>query len=300
MTQAFLFPSATWQRIRRVGLTLAAVALALLAGQRLWIHYQVEPWTPDGRVRADIVRITPDVSGLVTEVFVTNDQRVEEGDPLFQIDRRRYVLALRETAAEMLARRTEMEQARRDAERALALGDVISKEDREDSLSRQILAEAALTRAEVARDLASLDLARTTVRAPTDGVLSDFALRAGDYVTAGTPVLALIDARSYRVEGYFEETKLSRIEVGQPALVRLMGEQRTLSGHVQSIAMGIEDRDRGAGDSLLPDVNPTFSWVRLAQRVPVRIRLDALPEDGLVVGRTATVIVLPFDQTARR
>lgn len=282
-------------RTRRVVLTLAVVGLAVVAGRWLWVHYQVEPWTPDGRVRADIVQVAPDVSGLVTEVFVTNDQRVRKGQPLFQIDRDRYVLALRQAAAEILARRSAFEQARREAARAVALGTMISKEDRETSHAKQDQAEAALIQAGVARDLAALDLERTTVKAPLDGVLSDLSLRVGNYVAAGKPVLALIDASSYRVEGYFEETKLQRIAVGQPAQVRLMGERRVLQGHVQSIAMGIEDRDRAAGASLLPNVNPTFSWVRLAQRVPVRIALDDLPAlaASLVVGRTATVSVVP-------
>lgn len=281
-------------RTRRVVLTLAVVGLAAFAGRWLWVHYQVEPWTPDGRVRADIVQVAPDVSGLVTEVFVTNDQRVRKGQPLFQIDRDRYVLALRQAAAEILARRSAFEQARREAVRAVALGTMISKEDCETSHARQDQAEAALTQAGVARDLAALDLERTVVKAPLDGVLSDLSLRVGNYVAAGKPVLALIDASSYRVEGYFEETKLQRIAVGQPAQVRLMGERRVLRGRVQSIAMGIEDRDRAAGASLLPNVNPTFSWVRLAQRVPVRIALDDLPAlaASLVVGRTATVSVV--------
>ncbi|WP_040844802.1 efflux RND transporter periplasmic adaptor subunit [Thiorhodococcus drewsii] len=282
-------------KLRRILLTLSVVGLALFAGYRLWIHYQVEPWTPDGRVRADIVKIAPDVSGMVTKVLVTNDQVVHAGQPLFQIDPDRYVLALRQAAAEILARKAALEQARRDASRATALGEMVSREDREESHSQQTQAEAALTKAQVARDLAALDLERTLVKAPVDGALSDLGLRVGNYVTAGTPVMALIDANSYRVEGYFEETKLNRISVGQPARVRLMGDRRVLKGHVQSIATGIEDRDRASSDNLLPNVNPTFSWVRLAQRVPVRIRLDQLPDPitDLVVGRTATVEVLP-------
>ncbi|AGA89344.1 RND family efflux transporter, MFP subunit [Thioflavicoccus mobilis 8321] len=280
----------------RVVATLVVVALALYAGYRLWEYYQLAPWTPDGRVRADIVQVAPDVSGLVTDVFVADDQPVERGQPLFQIDRARYALALRDAQAGVLARRATLEQARREAGRNDRLGELVSKEDREETRSAVALAEAALAQAEADRDLAALDLARTRVVAPTDGSLSDLGLRVGDYVTAGIPVLALIDASSYRVEGYFEETKLQRIAVGQPVRVRLMGERRVLTGRVESIAAGIEDRDRNAGANLLPNVNPTFSWVRLAQRVPVRVRLDDPPAQaaGLVAGRTATVIVLPW------
>ncbi|EXJ13216.1 efflux RND transporter periplasmic adaptor subunit [Imhoffiella purpurea] len=289
-----MFSKQFFLKSSRYLVTLSVVALSLVAGYRLWVHYQIEPWTPDGRVRADIVKIAPDVSGLVTKVFVTNDQLVHSGQPLFQVDPDRYVLALRQAAAEIMARQAALDQARRDASRAQALGEMVSKEDREESRSKQTQAEAALTQALVARDLAVLDVDRTLVKAPVDGVLSDLGLRIGNYVTAGRPVMALIDANSYRVEGYFEETKLSRISIGQPAEVRLMGESRVLKGHVQSIATGIEDRDRAASDNLLPNVNPTSSWVRLAQRVPVRISLDALPDPitDLVVGRTATVVVL--------
>jgi multidrug resistance efflux pump len=118
-------------------------------------------------------------------------------------------------------------------------------------------------------------------------------LRPGTYVTAGKGVMALVDTDTLHVEGYFEETKLPRIRIGAPARVRLMGDSRQLTGHVESIAAGIEDRDRGQGASLLANVNPTFNYVRLAQRVPVRIALDEASREGeLVAGRSATVEIL--------
>ncbi|HJW02270.1 MAG TPA: efflux RND transporter periplasmic adaptor subunit [Azospira sp.] len=281
-------------------LTLIVLLVALYAGRHLWIYYQVEPWTPDGRVRADIVQIAPDVAGIVTDLAVSNDQQVKKGQFLFQIDRERYALALREAEATLAAQRVKLEQLRREAARNKGLGDLVAKEIREQSSAKVEEAEAALAQATTHRNLAALNLQRTRILAPTDGTLSDLTLRVGNYIPAGKPVMALIDAASFRVEGYFEETKLHRIAVGQPARVKLMGEDRILKGHVQSIAAGIEDRDRASGANLLPNVNPTFSWVRLAQRIPVRIALDDPRDAGLVAGRTATVTILPSGPDASR
>ena len=279
--------------IGRMAVTLAVVALAAVAGRRLWAYYQVEPWTRDGRVRADVVQIAPDVSGLVTRVDVANDQPVRRGQPLFYVDRDRYALALRQAEAAVAAQRAALAEARREAARNAQLGELVAAETTQQSQAKVDQDAAALAQAEAARDLAALNLQRTVVVAPTDGYLSDLALRVGDYVTVGKPVLALIDAHSFRVEGYFEETNLARVRVGQPVDVRIMGEPGVLRGHVRSIAVGIEDRDRAAGANLLPSVNPTFSWVRLAQRVPVRIALDNPPSDlRLIAGRTATVAVV--------
>ncbi|WP_283744726.1 HlyD family secretion protein [Sideroxydans sp. CL21] len=276
----------------RVAVTLILVAIALFTLRKIWIYYQVDPWTPDGRVRADIVQIAPDVSGIVTNLSVTNDQQVKRGQVLFQIDQERYTLALREAEAALVAQRSKFNQAKREARRDQTLGDLVAKENQEQGISRVEEAEAALSQAVINRDLAALNLQRTRVVAPTDGTLSDLSLRVGNYVSVGKPVMALIDANSFRVEGYFEETKLQHIAVGQAARVKLMGNPKLLQGHVQSIAAGIEDRDRASGSNLLPNVNPTFSWVRLAQRVPVRIALDNPHEAALIAGLTATVTIL--------
>jgi multidrug resistance efflux pump len=278
----------------RVLVTLAAVAAGALAADRLWVHYQVEPWTRDGRVRADVVQVAPDVSGLVTDVPLGNDQTVRRGQVLFRIDRARYELALRQAEAAVRAQQATLAEARRENARNARLRDLVAAEVTEQGEARAQSTEAALAQAVAARDVARLNLERTTVLAPCDGLLSDLTLRVGDYVTAGKPVLALVDARSTRVEGYFEETKLARVRIGQRATVRIMGEPRVLEGRVASIAPAIEDRERGASANGLPNVNPTFSWVRLAQRVPVRIALDRVP-DGvrLIAGRTATVSIVP-------
>jgi RND family efflux transporter MFP subunit len=279
--------------ILRMALTLVVLVVAVIAAQRLWVHFQRDPWTRDGRVRADIVQVAPDVSGLVTEVGVSNDATVKRGQMLFLVDRDRYALALRQAEANVAAQRSTLDQARRELGRNRSLGDLVAREVTEQSQARVEQSVAALAQAAAARDVAALNLQRTVVRAPVDGYLSDLTLRGGDYVTAGKPVLALIDARSFRVEGYFEETKLPSLRIGQPVRVKIMGEPAPLRGHIASIAPGIEDRDRTFGASLLPSVTPTFSWVRLAQRVPVRVALDQTPANvRLIAGRTASVEVI--------
>jgi len=272
--------------------TLAAALLAILVLRHLWDYYTAAPWTRDGHVRADIVQIAPDVSGLVTRVLVDDNQYVRRGEALFEIDRDRYALALQQAAATEAAQRAALAQARREAARNRALDGLVAGELAEQGRARVEQGEAALAQAEAAVRLARLNLERTRVLSPTDGYLNDRLPRLGDYVSTGRPVLSMVDAASFHVEGYFEETKLHRIRVGSPVDVHIMGEPRHLRGHVQSIAAGIEDRDRSSGTNLLPNVNPTFNWVRLAQRVPVRIMLDDVPPDvRLVSGRTATVSV---------
>ena len=277
-------------------LTLAAVAVAVVVGQHLWDYYMNEPWTRDGRVHADVVQVAPDVSGLVTELLVHDNDKVSRGQPLFVVDRARYELALQKAEAQVRQQRSVLDQARREAKRNSSLKDLIAKETVEEGDTRVQQAEAALATAESALGEARLNLERTRVLSPVDGYLSDRTLRVGDYVHTGTPVLSILDSGSLRVEGYFEETKLHAIAVGQPVDIVLMGESEHLRGHVQSIAAGIEDRDRSRGSNLLPNINPSFNWVRLAQRIPVRVSIDQAPADvRLVAGRTATLSVLPAD-----
>jgi RND family efflux transporter MFP subunit len=277
----------------RAAVTLAVVAVAVVAGQRLWTHFQRDPWTRDGRVRADIVQVAPDVSGLVSKVEVVEDAAIKHGQVLFLVDRDRYALALRQADAAVAAQRSTLAQARREAARNRTLGDLVAGEVMEQSQAHVEQAQAALAQALAARDVAALNLERTVVRAPVDGYISDLTLRTGDYVTAGKPVLALIDSASLRIEGYFEETKLPGLRIGQPVRVKIMGEPQTLRGHIVSIAPGIQDRDRTSTAGQLPSITPTFSWVRLAQRVPVRVALDERPTDiRLITGRTATVSVV--------
>ncbi|MDN0076166.1 efflux RND transporter periplasmic adaptor subunit [Crenobacter sp. SG2303] len=280
------------RKLGSVLLTLIVVVAAVLVGQHLWEYYTAAPWTRDGHIRADVVQVAPDVSGLITEVKVRDNQLVKKGQVLFVVDRARFELALRQAEAALASQRATLAQAKREAARNRTLADLVAKESQEESDAKVQQGEAALAAASAAVDVARLNLERTEVRSPVDGYLNDRTPRQGDYVATGHPVLSIVDAHSFHVDGYFEETKMNGVQLNQPVEIRIMGESRTLRGHVQSIAAGIEDRDRSNGASLLPNVNPTFNWVRLAQRIPVRIALDEVPADfRLIAGRTATVSV---------
>ena len=275
----------TLKSISRLIVTLAFVAAAAYAGHGLWVHYMDEPWTRDARLRADVVGIAPDVSGLVSDVAVKDNQSVKKGDVLFRVDGERFKIALAQTEAALEGAKAALEQARRETERQERLGDAASMQQKEQARTAADQAEATYLQAVANRDLAQLNLDRSAVKATVNGTVSNLSLRPGDYVTAGTAKVALVD-------GYFEETKLPRIHVGDSVTIHLMGHRQTLEGHVDSIATGIEDRERTSGTGLLANINPTFSWVRLAQRVPVRINLDKVPDDiKLIAGLTATVEV---------
>ncbi len=275
----------------RVALTLVVVAIASVIGWQLWVYYMEEPWTRDGVVRADVVGVAPDVSGLVSEVLVHDNQQVRKGDVLFRIDKERFTIALQQADAALRVQRARLQQAGRELDRYQALSNVeVSKQKQEQVMAAAEEAGAAYQQATADRSLAQLNLDRSDVTAPVNGTITNFDMRPGDYVTAGHAVAALVDSGTLYVAGYFEETKLPRIHVGDPASVRLMGERTVLRGHVQSIAGGIQDRERQTGGGLLANVNPTFSWVRLAQRIPVRVEIDKAPPNvRLLPGRTASV-----------
>ena len=295
MSSDLLSPGRWPLRVARPLVTGVVVAAAVWAGLRLWDHYELEPWTRDGRVRANVVQIAPDVSGLVTAVPVQDNQSVAAGTLLFEVDRARYTLALRQAESTVVAAKVALTQAQRENARNIDLGNLISQELREQTATRVEAAQANLAQAGVALDAARLNLERAQVRAPTAGLVTNLDMRTGSYAQAGRAALALVDANSFYVEGYFEETKLPRIHVGDRVRVTPMG-GTPLEGRVESIAAGIADRDRSTGTNLLPSVNPTFNWVRLAQRIPVRVKLDPLADGTrLVAGETVTVQVVGDD-----
>lgn len=276
-------------------LTASVFLIAALLGHLLWTHYMHSPWTRDGRIRADITVVAPDVSGLVTEVLVHDNQVVHAGDVLFRIDPERFRLALRQAEATLAARQSELGLRREEAARREALaGEVISQENRSSARSEATSAGSRYDEALALRDLARLNLERSEVRAAVDGYVSNLEVHPGDYASAGHPVMALVGSHTFYAYGYFEETKLPLLHVGDPATVRLMSGGIELKGHVEGIARGITDRENLTGRELLADVNPTFSWVRLAQRIPVRIRLEQVPADVVLsTGMTCTVIIHP-------
>ncbi|HEY2024245.1 HlyD family secretion protein [Paraburkholderia sp.] len=279
-----------------VGFIATAVIfiVAILLGRALWVHYMDEPWTRDGRVRAEIVNVAPDVSGAIVDLPVKDNQLVKKGDLLMQIDPSHYQIAVEQAQAAVAARRAELQMKRDDAKRRADMDSlVVSKESRENATHTASAAEAAYQQALAALDAAKLNLDRTRVVSPVDGYVTNLSVFRGDYASAGAAKLAIVDSHSFWVYGYFEETKLPHMRIGDKADVKLMS-GGTLQGHVESISRGIYDRDNPQSHELLADVNPTFNWVRLAQRVPVRVKIDSVPSDVmLAAGTTCTVVVRP-------
>ncbi|MFS2200804.1 efflux RND transporter periplasmic adaptor subunit [Pseudomonas sp. Pseusp3] len=277
----------------RVVLTLLIVSFAVVVVWRMVMYYMFAPWTRDGHIRADIVQIAPDVSGLIQQVEVRDNQLVKRGQVLFSIDPDRFRLALRQAKAAVADREETLAQAQREAKRNKGLGNLVPGEQLEESQSKVARAQVALMEAQVAVDSAQLNLDRSVIRSPVDGYVNDRAPRTQEFVSAGRPVLSVVDSNSFHIDGYFEETKLNGIHIGQSVDIRVIGDNARLRGHVESIVAGIEDRDRTSGNNLLPNVNPAFSWVRLAQRIPVRIAFDDVPDDfRMIAGRTATVSII--------
>jgi RND family efflux transporter MFP subunit len=279
-------------KIVRVLCTALAIAALLLAVHALWLRYQVEPVTRDGKVVADIVPVATDVAGLITQVCVHDNQTVQKGQVLLVIDPSRYTLALQQAQANVGNLRAALLQAIREDRRNRSMPNVVASEAIEQGQTKVEQLRMAVDQAVAARDLAQLNLDRTVIRAPVAGQVANMTLQPGIYLTVGKSALALVDTPSMRVEGYFEETKLQRIHLHDAVTIHLMGVSGTIQGHVESIASAIEDRERTGDIARLANVNPAFTWVRLAQRIPVRVAIDKVPSDiRLVPGQTATVVV---------
>jgi multidrug resistance efflux pump len=277
----------------RVLLTLVIVVAGCAAGYELWDYYLFSPWTRDARVQADVVGIAPDVSGFVDDLRVKDNQFVHKGDILVVLDRQRYTRALDTAEAVVAARKADMEMRQHQAARRAKLTTLsISDEAREDAVLTANSAAAAYQQAVADRSTAQLNLDRTILRAPVNGFITNLTLEVGQFASIGTKVMALIDSDSYRVTGYFEETKIPAIRLGEEAKIYLLDGSAALRGHVQSIARGITDRDNADGPELLVNPNPTFEWVRLAQRIPVRIHIDDVPKGVLISsGMTCTIVL---------
>lgn len=279
----------------RPALTLIVAAVALVMGWWMWRTYMLSPWTRDGVVRAYVVTIAPEVAGRVVQLNVADNQYVHRGDLLFVVDPSDYRIAVDEAQAVVDEAKDRMTLSRTESERRAKLSELAVSIEQQ-----QIYAVGAATAAASYRQAlnrlakAQLNLSWTEVRSPVDGWVTNLSLRQGDYAVVGRRALSLVDAHSFWVDGYFEETTIGPIADGDPASVWLMGFPQEIKGHVDSLSRAINVPNAQANAAGIADVNPVFTWVRLAQRVPVRIHLDVIPESvRLVEGMTATVQVYP-------
>ncbi|OFC70307.1 efflux RND transporter periplasmic adaptor subunit [Alteromonas confluentis] len=280
------------QKIIRIIITLAVIVAAVMSGRWVWDHYLYSPWTRDGKVQADIITIAPDVSGWVTKLAVQDNQQVKKGDVIFQVDVKRYQAVVDELQAQVRNETLALELARHEFSRRekLRQSNSISAEELESSRISADMAEASLDLAKANLASAQIDLERASITSPVDGTIVNLTLREGNYVSQGSPVLSVVAANSIYVTGYFEETKLPLIHEGQKATITLMSGGKPITGTVKSIGNAIADTNTSANGQLLPQVQQTFNWVRLAQRVPVDIELKEIPKDTrLVAGMTASI-----------
>ncbi|CAI8760118.1 efflux RND transporter periplasmic adaptor subunit [Kosakonia quasisacchari] len=273
--------------------TLLVLAVAIVAAWWLWNFYMQSPWTRDGKIRAEQVSITPQVSGSITELKVKDNQFVKAGDLLFRLDDTPYHIAELNAEAQLARTQTDLAKANNEATRRRHLSqNYISAEDLDTANISVKAAQTSVAAAQAQLAQAQWQLAQTQVRAPVDGWITNLSTRAGNYATAGQPVFALVDSHSFYVMGYFEETKLRHIHEGATAKIVLYSGDITLQGHVSSIGRAIYDQSIETDSGLVADIKPNVPWVRLAQRVPVRIQFDNLPAGlTLISGTTCTVAI---------
>lgn len=262
--------------------------------EQMWQLYMLSPWTRDGSVRVEVTNIAPEVSGTVKNIFVKDNQYVQQGDKLFEIDPVRFQLAIDQAQASVDSARNTLTLRQADAKRRYGATGAVSVEEQQQYQINAAVAQAQLDSAVASLAVAKLNLTRSTLYAPSEGFTTNFLLRIGDYASTGSPVMSVVDKHTFWIDAYFEETKLQGIKVNAKARIKLMGYDQVLDGYVQSISRGIAVENAKQGTQGLQDVNPTYTWVRLAQRIPVRIAFDQVPKDILLAsGLTASVEILP-------
>ena len=259
--------------------TLIALVLAGIGAWAAWQAYMAAPWTRDGTVRAYVVTIAPEVSGRIVQLPVVDNQLVHKGDLLMTVDPTDYAIAVDQAGAIADQASANATNAEREAERRSNLTTLKSStEEMQTYRTRAITAAAAQREAIANLGRARVSLERTTIRSPVNGYVTNLQVQLGDYATIGHSAISLVNADSYWVDGYFEETKLDAIHSGDRVTMKLMGYPALLQGHVASIARGITVANATPAQSGLAEVNPIFTWVRLAQRVPVRVEFDHMPD----------------------
>jgi RND family efflux transporter MFP subunit len=275
------------RRVATAGIAVVAVLVALVT----WDQYNAGPWTRDGRVRVQVASVAPEISGKISKLRIVDNEFVHKGDILYVIDPLDFDVALRTNKATLQQRIADLSVKELQSERRRRLSDLsISTEQKQVYEGSALQAQAAVDSAQQQVREAEINLQRTEVRSPVNGIVTNLLLREGDYAHQGATNVSIIDTDSYWVDGYFEETKLARLCVGDRAEAKLMGYSAPIIGHVATVTRGVSVSNAAPSTQGLPNVDPVYTWVRLAQRVPVRIAIDNVPPGvPLVSGLTATI-----------
>src|SRR5262249_20597140 len=269
-------------------ITLAVIAVAVVLGRAMWDAYMGAPWTRDGTVRAYVVTMAPEVAGRIVELPIADNQFVHKGDLLMVIDPTNFKIAVSLAEAAVQQAQANAQNAEREAKRRQELTTLAGTvEEKQTFATTALAAQAQYQQAQANLDQARVNLERTQIRSPVNGWVTNLLAQLGDYATVGENIISPVDADSFWADGYFEETNLEPIRVGDPASIKLMGYSDIVRGHVDSIARGINVANAQPNGQGLATVNPIFTWVRLAQRIPVRIHIDQVPE-GVVLAMGMT------------
>ncbi|WP_275076073.1 efflux RND transporter periplasmic adaptor subunit [Providencia rettgeri] len=278
--------------IRKYLIIVLSLFIIISSIYLLWNHYALSPWTRDGRIRAEINQVTAEVSGKIDNLLIIDNQEVKKGDLLLIIDPTDYEIKVRQSELELNELVIQHNFAKNQLARRTKLNQVaISKEELEDAQSRLASLTQKIELAKVKINKAKLDLSRTKISSPVNGFITNLNLRAGNYINAGSPLFAIVDKDSYYVIAYLEETKMTNVVIGGSAKIQLYGNNNELRGKVQSIGRAIDDNNSSTGNQLLENVQPNYPWVRLAQRVPVKISLQNSQNISLIPGTTCTVFI---------
>jgi multidrug resistance efflux pump len=274
--------------------TLGALAVATVMALVTWSYYVLAPWTRDGRVRVQVASVAPEVSGRIIELHVADNQFVHKGDTLYVIDPFDFEVALRSNKASLQQKAADLQVKQVQSERRQHLSAIAtSAEEQQVFAGTAVQAEAALEAAQQQLNQADVNLQRSRVRSPVNGYVTNLLMRVGDFAHQGTANVSIIDSDSYWIDGYFEETKMARVCIGDRVEAKLLGYAQPITGHVATVTRGIGVANAAAGVQGLPNVDAVYTWVRLAQRIPVRIAIDQVPQGiPLVSGMTATVTIL--------
>lgn len=266
-------------------------ALIILFSLWLWWSYAARyVSTDDAYVNANVVDIAPRVSGQVIKLYVTNNQHVQRGQLLFEIDLAPFQAELNKIDAELVMAEAELDHAKVTNGRTeiLVKRKVLPIQSHDDAVAKVINAVAGVDFIKASLAVAKLNLQYTRVYAPTRGFITNMTLRVGSNVTVNQPLFALVSDEEFWVDTNFKETELTNVHSGQKATIKVdMYPKHIFHGIVASISSG-----SGAAFSLLPPQNATGNWVKITQRVPVKIRIiDSDLNYPLRIGTTATVKV---------